>query len=172
MDVSGDSAEAVIAARAGDCHAYGHLVECYWNEAVRLARSVAGDGDAEDVAQDALVRAWRSLGQLSSPDRFRPWLMRIVYRCGLRQTRWRRLRVALGARVDPICETDPSAEIDLHRLLSRLPPRQRAVLHLTVVDEMTDSEIGEVLSLSPGSVRAHRRRARESLSRILEPETP
>ena len=66
----------------------------------------------------------------------------------------------------PHPQPQPEAEIDLTRLLATLPPRQRAVLHLTVVEEMSDSEIGEVLSITAGSVRAHRRRARHSLAAL------
>jgi DNA-directed RNA polymerase specialized sigma24 family protein len=63
---------------------------------------------------------------------------------------------------------DRENALDAERLLAALPPRQRAVMHLTVIEGLTDSEIGDVMKLRPGSVRAHRRRAREFLSRRIE----
>jgi DNA-directed RNA polymerase specialized sigma24 family protein len=58
--------------------------------------------------------------------------------------------------------------VNAWKLLSRLAPRQRAVLHLTVVEGMTDAEIAPLLAITPASVRAHRRRARESAARLLQ----
>ena len=56
-------------------------------------------------------------------------------------------------------------KIDL--IYGRLTPRQRAVMHLTVVEGMSDSEIGTVMGIDAGSVRSHRRRARERLRQVL-----
>jgi len=139
-------------------------VERHWCEMVRLARSIVGEAEAEDCVQDGLISAWRALPGLTEPERFRGWLARIVYRRALRAARWRRLRSLVGLTRENPVRVDPDSEIDLARLLDGLPPRQRAVLHLTIVEEMSDSEIGELLSIGAGSVRAHRRRARESLA--------
>lgn len=157
--------DTVRAAQAGDPAAFGRLVERHWCEMVRLARSVVGEAEAEDCVQDGLLSAWHALPGLADPERFRGWLARIVFRRALRASRWSRLRTWLGLLPEPSGRNDPDADIDLARLLALLPPRQRAVLHLTVVEEMSDSEIGDVLAIDPGSVRAHRRRARQSLSR-------
>ena len=58
--------------------------------------------------------------------------------------------------------------IDVGRLLRRLAPRQRAVLHLTAVEGLTDSEIASVLDITPSSVRVHRLRARKRLQEIVK----
>jgi RNA polymerase sigma factor (sigma-70 family) len=62
--------------------------------------------------------------------------------------------------------SEPEQGLIVWQILSRLPPRQRAVLHLTVVEGMTDVEIGAVLGITAGSVRAHRRRARERVEAL------
>lgn len=165
-------APTVRAAQTGDPAAYGRLVEACWSDLVRLARSVIGDLEAEDVVQEALVVGWRKLGQLREPDRFRSWITRIVFRRCLWHNRWNRLRAALGDRGTLAPESAPTHERELvagllaAQLLEHLPPRQRAVLHLTVVEGLSDAQIGAALGLAPGSVRAHRRRARARLNRL------
>jgi RNA polymerase sigma-70 factor (ECF subfamily) len=168
LNVQSGDGETVRAAQAGDSQAFGRLVERYWREMVRLARSVTGDSDAEDCVQDALVSAWSALPQLDDPLRFRPWLARIVFRRALRAARTRRLRAFFGFASERGVVRDADSEIDLLRLLERLPARQRAVLHLTIVEGMSDREIGEALAIDAGSVRAHRRRARQRLAQLLE----
>jgi RNA polymerase sigma-70 factor (ECF subfamily) len=160
-------AEDVRRAQAGDQEAFGQLVEVCWNDLVRLARSVVGEAEAEDAVQDGLIAAWDGIRGLQDPARFKPWATRIVFRRCLRRLRWRRLRVALGSIREPAIRPDPDSDLSLWQLLSGLAPRQRAVLHMTVVEGMSDAEIGEALGLEPGSVRAHRRRAREALARRL-----
>ena len=164
--------ELVRAARRGDREAFGLLVERSWNGLVRLARSVVGDAEAEDAVQDALVVAWGRLASLSDPERFDAWVSRIVFRRCLRLARRRRVRVALEALPEPAHRGDPATGLAVWELLARLAPRQRAVLHLTVVEGMTDAEIAPLLAIAPASVRAHRRRARESIARMLRGGKP
>jgi RNA polymerase sigma factor (sigma-70 family) len=165
--VSDGLTEDVRRAQAGDQEAFGRLVEACWSDLVRLARSVVGDAEAEDAVQDGLIAAWDGVRGLQDPARFRPWATRIVFRRCLRRTRWQRLRVALAALPERGRRPDIESELSLWQLLSTLAPRQRAVLHMTIVEGMSDAEIGEALGLEPGSVRSHRRRAREALSRRL-----
>lgn len=164
--------DTVRAAQAGDPGAFGRLVERHWCEMVRLARSVVGDAEAEDCVQDALLSAWHALPSLADPERFRGWLARSVFRRALRASRWKRLRSWFGLVPERVVRHEREAEIDLARLMDSLPPRQRAVLHLTIVEEMSDREIGEVLSIDAGSVRAHRRRARQKLSSVYRKGDP
>jgi len=167
VSVTAGLAEDVRRAQAGDTESFGRVVEVCWNDLVRLARSVVGESEAEDAVQDALIAAWDGIRGLQDPGRFRPWATRIVFRRCLRRTRWQRLRVALDGLREPATRPDPESELSLRQLLSGLAPRQRAVLHMTVVEGMSDVEIGDALGLEAGSVRAHRRRAREALARRL-----
>lgn len=165
MSVKGES-ELVRRATQGDAAAFGQLVERHWARLVRLARSVVGETDAEDVVQDGLLRAWRKLSQLTEPSAFGGWVSRVVIRLCLRRARSRRTTLSsLDASPEPQTRSNPEAAIDVGRLLASLPPKQRAVMHLTVVEGMTDSEIAPLLGIVPSSVRAHRRRARERLAR-------
>ena len=161
-------AELVQQAQAGDADAFAVLVEGHWERLVRFARSVVGDSEAEDAAQEGLVAAWRALSSLAEPAAFSAWVTRIVGRRCLRRARRSARWLLLELVAEPSAEADPSGDIDVAAILRRLAPRQRAVLHLTVVDGMTDSEIGAALGIAPASVRAHRRRARESVGRLLQ----
>jgi RNA polymerase sigma factor (sigma-70 family) len=163
----------LAAARTGDQSAFGRLIEARWPRLVRLARSIVGDLDADDVAQDGCVLCWRHLSQLADPDKFDSWLMRIVYRAAVHRARWQRVRAAMlfepawmsGLGRDPSAEAggEPGGNLLVWQVLSHLPARQRAVLHLTVVEGMSDSEIADALGIRAGSVRAHRRRARQQV---------
>ena len=162
----------VAAARSGDQQAFGRLIEARWSRLVRLARSVAGDVEAEDIAQEACVACWRKLSQLADPARFDSWLMRIVFTRAVRRARSHGLRrLVVWDPASAGCDSgqvaglpsDPDSSLFVWQILSRLPPRQRAVLHLTIVEGMTDSEIAVTLGIRAGSVRAHSRRARERI---------
>lgn len=157
-------------ARGGDQEAYAALVERHWNRLVRLARSVVGEADSEDAVQEGFLVAWRKLSSLRYPEAFSGWLTRIVFRICLQKSRATPL-VSIEELSEP-SSNDSSVDIgiDVERVLQKLAPQQRAVMHLTVVEGMADSEIGSILGIRPASVRAHRRRARESLSRVLRSE--
>lgn len=158
--------ELIRRASQGDPIAFGQLVEHHWARLVRLARSVVGEADAEDAVQDGLIRAWRKLSQLTEPAAFSAWVSRVVVRVCLRRARSSRAAlVSLDASPEPQFRSNPDAAIDVGRLLASLPPKQRAVMHLTVVEGMTDSEIAPILGIAASSVRAHRRRARQRLER-------
>jgi len=156
--------ETVGRAAAGDRSAFGLLVEGEWDRLVRLARSVVGDADAEDAVQDALLRAWRALPGLRQPESFRAWIARVVLRRCFRCNRRRPALLPLAAAGEPPVRPGVEAGLDVERLLGALAPRQRAVLHLTVVEGLSDREIGDLLGITAGSVRAHRRRARTALA--------
>ena len=161
-------AELVHRAAAGDDLAFAILAEERWAPLVRLARSVVGDGEAEDAVQDGLVVAWRKLPSLRDATAFESWLGRVVLRVCLRRCRRRRLTLALDEVAEPAAAPAAEDATEVGRLLAALAPRQRAVLHLTAVEGRSDGEIAGLLGITAASVRSHRRRARERLSRLLE----
>ncbi len=164
--------ELALQAAAGDQAAFAEIIERRWPPLVRLARSLVGDLEAEDAVQDGLVTAWDRLGSLRDPAKCAAWLGRIVVRVCLRRLRFRRILHPLEAAPERWTAPDPTHAIDLVRCLRALAPRQRGVMHLTIVEGMSDREIGEIMGISAGSVRAHRRRARARLDRILQGDRP
>lgn len=90
-------------ARRGDAGAFAALVEGRWDGLVRLARSVVGEGEAEDAVQDGLLLAWQRLAALRDPGSFAARLTRVVLRTCLKRARWRRWKalVPLAAAPEP-----------------------------------------------------------------------
>ncbi|MFZ5788825.1 MAG: RNA polymerase sigma factor [Acidobacteriota bacterium] len=156
----------VMAAADGDRSAFGRLAERHWARLTRLARSVTGPADCEDAVQEGLLAAWQGLSGLADPNRFGAWVTRIVFRRCLRRLR-QVGAVPLELVAEPATDTDPDSSLLVWQLLAMLAPRQRAVMHLTVVEGMSDSEIAQRLGLRAASVRAHRRRARECIEAAL-----
>jgi RNA polymerase sigma-70 factor (ECF subfamily) len=171
--VDADERSLVLRAQNGDVAAFSCLVERHWIRLVRYARSVVGEAEAEDCVQDGLVLAWTKLAALRQPDAFRAWVLRTISRLAFRRARSSARRVSIDEAADA---QDPASAIgpetvDVEAILSVLAPRQRAVMHLTVIENMSDSEISSALGLAAASVRSHRRRAREMLFRVLRPRS-
>lgn len=158
--------ELVGRAGGGDRDAYGELVELIWPQLVGFARTIlAGDDEAEDLTQEALIHAWPRLGSLRRPEKFPAWIRRIVARrCFAHRRRARPVSEAV-----PTSRPDsPLERIDMTRTLSRLSPRQRAVIYLTLIEGRTASDAATVLGILPATARVHRHRALMRLRRDLE----
>ncbi len=136
-----------------------------------VARLV-GD-DAEDVVQEAVLRAFLSLSQLREPARFESWLCGIalnIAKMRLRSaaTEARALAVAGAAPHGP--EVD--ALEDVREAVALLPPAQRDAVLLHYVDGLSCEEVAAALGSTPGAVRVRLHRARAELRRRLAPRAP
>ena len=152
----------------GDREAFSDLAAAQWRRLLGLARSIVADLEAEDVVQDALIKAWRKLGTLREPKAFAGWLTRIVANTAVAKARRRRIFEPINGMRMAAAGIPIDDRIDVGRLLVKLAPRQRAVMHLTVVEGFTDHEIGEMLGITSSSVRAHRLRGRQRLEEIVQ----
>ena len=128
---------------------------------------LAADLEAEGVVQDGLIKAWKKIGGLREPAAFSSWLTRIVANTAVARARSRRIFQPLNGAEFAARDRSVDDRIDVQRLLTKLAPRQRAVLHLTVVEGLSDSEIAEVLGISSSSVRVHRMRGRQHMERLV-----
>jgi RNA polymerase sigma-70 factor, ECF subfamily len=159
----------ILRARDGDVGAFSEWIEAHWVRLVGFARSTVGDSDAEDAVQDSLVIAWAKISSLRIPEAFYSWLLRIIFRACLRRKRRfsRFLPLALLKESEHPEQPRATHSVDVERILALLPTRQRAVMHLTYLEGMSDSEIGVALGIAAASVRSHRRRARETLQQVI-----
>ena len=177
-----DEAGAVEAFRSGDLGGLEWLATRYMRDAVAVARGfLKRHSDAEDVAQDAFVRAWHKRDQFRTGDRFGPWLQRIVTTLALDLLKRRRrvqeeeidVTMPAAAHLQPD-EVAGGRQIaaKIASALGNLPPMQRAVASLFLVEGFDHAEISEMLSLSEGTVRSHlslaRKRLRERLQELEE----
>ncbi|MEO5817452.1 MAG: sigma-70 family RNA polymerase sigma factor [Gemmatimonadaceae bacterium] len=168
--------------RAGDSTAFDALVQAYMRQAFQLAYRVVGHReDAEDLVQEAFLAAYQYLDSYDATRPFGPWLMRIVLNRGsnLRRSRARRETEPETDAVSPAPSAlDESERAEAREQLSRamdlLSERQRMIVTLFDVDGLTSTEIGELIDLSPGTVRWHlheaRRTLRGALSRFFKGE--
>jgi len=150
----------------GDRGAFSDLAAAHWRRLLALARSISVDLEAEDVVQDGLIKAWKKLGSLRDPEAFRAWLTRIVANTAIANARRRRFFEPIDGVAVAAVDAGVDSRIDIGRLLVKLAPKQRAVLHLTAVEGYSDREIAEVLGIASSSVRVHRMRARRRLANL------
>jgi RNA polymerase sigma-70 factor (ECF subfamily) len=132
--------------------------------------------DAEDLAQDAMARAFVTLGQMGdAPPNPRAWLFRVASNLWLDQLRRRRREEPLGERDGGIAERDPHASREAAgTLLGQLSPQERAAVVLKEAFDLSLEEVAEALSTTIGAVKAalHRGRAKLVESPMQEPRTP
>jgi RNA polymerase sigma-70 factor, ECF subfamily len=162
----------------GDAEAYGELVARHMRRAFSIAwRILEHREDAEDVVQNAFVRALEGIGTLDRSRPFRPWFYRIVVNQALNFRRSRSVR-ATEPMHDEIAATTSSPERDTERAILRgrlrsalddLPERQRTIVQLADLEGLNSSEIAEILDVSAGTVRWHLHQARQTLRELLAP---
>jgi RNA polymerase sigma-70 factor (ECF subfamily) len=144
--------------------------------AYRVARGVLrNSADAEDVAQEALLRAYRRFHRLRDRNRFRAWLVRITFRLALdraRSAKRREQRETLWAQPVPRPTTEDlaaSSEFQAHldRAVEALPEKLRLVLLLSAMEGHTQEEVAAILGLPLGTVKSRLFFARKQLAEKL-----
>ncbi|HUT34236.1 MAG TPA: sigma-70 family RNA polymerase sigma factor [Planctomycetota bacterium] len=159
-------ADLVRQARAGGKQGFESLVRRYQGLVVARAYAVLHDrAEAEDAAQEAFLRAFRSLGQLRNPAAFAPWLLQTVVNVA-RRAASRRARHAvarLGAEVADRREPHP----EVLDAVAALPEGYQQVIHLHYSQGCSCEEIARLLGLQVGSVTSRLTRARQMLRKSL-----
>jgi RNA polymerase sigma-70 factor (ECF subfamily) len=151
------------------------LVERYREQAYGLAlRIVRSPADAEEVAQDAFVRAWGALPRFRGEARFGTWLYSIVSRRAIdraKQLKGRRSReTELDDATMVASETSATSDVDRfeqrqlsHRLMNTLTETQRAVVSLFYLEDQSVEQVAASLAMPEGTVKTHLFRARRML---------
>ena len=174
--------ELVQRARRGDLAAFERLVERHQAVVARVAARIAGPVHADDVAQDAFLRAFHRLERFRGEGSFRSWLLQIVHNAALTAAGRRRPEPA-GLAPEPDDDGAPSAKTPAQRLEERerrerlelklrgLRPEHRAVLVLRDVEGLSYEEIASVTESPLGSVKGRLHRARAELIDLLRNNT-
>ena len=164
-----DEEEWIGQARAGDQAAFRKLVERHSARAIGLARRMLGsDADAEEVAQDSFVRAWRALPRFRGDSSFSTWLHRIVVRRALDRSATLKVRRAVETGLEEAHEpTEAPAPgvsrehaMRLDRLLELLTGVQRAAVVLDYYEDRSVEQVARAMGIPVGTVKTHLHRAR------------
>jgi len=170
-------ARAIAAVKAGDAASYDYLVSKYTKRVISIAWGIVRNpADAEDLAQEAFVKAFESVARFKTGEPFGPWIYRIVTNLALdvmkhrKRFRHEEISDAVPAerrdRTDlPAIANELAARID--RGIESLPEMQRIVARLYLVEEFEHSEIAKMTGLSEGTVRSHLSLARGKLKEKL-----
>ena len=176
----GQVAEATVVALAmsGDAAAFSELVRRRQSALRNLLRRLSRDPAlADDLAQQAFVKAWRSLPKLRSVAAFGAWLRRLAVNTWLEHVR--------AAHVLPVASWRPrnspgrlaaprprDEQLDLDRALARLAPDERLCVVLAYSEGMSHGEISALTALPLGTVKSHIRRGGERLRALLDAYEP
>jgi len=190
--VAKDESALVAEAKAGNFSAFEELVNRYERKIYRLGLNITGNQeDAEDVLQEAFLKAFQHLPEFREDSRFYTWIVRIAVNEGLMKLRKRRSgkevpiedTVGDDGEVMPREFTDwkPNpeqlmAQEELRRILQdaerKLPPSFRTVFYLRDVEGLSTEETAEIFNLSVAAVKARlfraRMRLREDLSGVFK----
>jgi RNA polymerase sigma factor (sigma-70 family) len=174
---SADEGALVVRARNGDHAAYEILYRLNRDRIYGLLWRMSGcqHALAEDLLQEAFVRAWQKLDLFRGDSRFGTWLHRLAVNVALsdRRTRMRQVgkEVAMDETVDrtAVGSEDVSADRqrDLERSIAKLPERARTVLVLYDIEGYQHAEIAEMTGMAVGSSKAQLHRARKLLREEL-----
>jgi RNA polymerase sigma-70 factor (ECF subfamily) len=186
-EVPSEESVLVEAARAGDMAAFESLVRRYDRNVFRIAQHITQNReDAEDVVQDAFLKAYQNLGQFQGQSKFYTWLVRIAVNEALMRLRRRRPERMVSIDEDVKTEEDsmpreiadwsPNPEqqysqAELKEILGKtiqgLPPSFRTVFVLRDVEGLSTEETAAALELSVPAVKSRLLRARLQLRERL-----
>jgi RNA polymerase sigma-70 factor, ECF subfamily len=170
-----DDREAVQACQRGEREAFDQLVERYQRDVYRLCYRYLNDHqDANDMAQEVFLKAYRAIGKFRGDSSFATWLYRIGVNTCLNFRSSRRPAPAPlpehladgSAGLPDRIERDERSRL-VREAVRRLPEKQRATLILKIYHELTHEEVARVLGASVGTVKANLFHALGNLRKIL-----
>ncbi len=171
--------DLVLRTRRGEVQAFGELVRRYQSAVFNVCYRMLGERmEAEDLAQESFIRAYRRLATYDVDRPFGPWVRRVATRVCLNHLDRRtppsqeldedrdRPLVAAGNEPESVL-AGAQASAGLRRAIMQLPPRYRAVIEMRHYQEMSYAEIAELLEIPLSDVKSHLYRARKTLARSL-----
>ncbi len=183
MTTGTTDAELVHLTRSGNAEAYGELVARYQGHVYGLAYSLAGDWtDAQDIAQEAFIRAYANLDQLREPGRFAAWLRRVSFSVAMNWLKAFRpgLFQQLDNRVDlesleiPDFRPGPAEVVEkrqlaeaVRRAIASLPAKYRMPLTMFHLDGLSYQKVADFLDIPLGTAKGLIHRARQKLKLAL-----
>ena len=176
-----DDSQLVQRATRGELSAFEHLVDRHRPVVIRVAARIVGSDEAEDVSQDAFLRAFHRLDRFRGDAPFRSWLLRITHNAALDHLARRRAEPVDPETLEtgePSAARPPADRLEvrerierLERKLRGLSPQHRVVLVLRDAEGLTYEEIADITETPLGSVKARLHRARREFVEMLRANT-
>lgn len=178
--------ELVAAYLGGDAHAFTELTKRHLNGVYTFAlRFAGGEQEAEDIAQETFVKAWKALARYDSrASKFKTWLLRIARNTAIDFLRKKKHiplsqfeHEGVNVLVETVSDESYSPEellakagdsAEVAKALGQLSPAQREILLLYYTNNVTFEEIGAMLGESPNTVKSRHRRALKALAQQLQ----
>jgi len=172
---SAEMPDQVRRAQEGDVHAFEALYREHVGRIYGLCLRISGNPAlAEDLTQEAFIRAWTRLETFQVGTRFAAWLSKVAVNVALGDRRARGRRSKREAPVDdpdqwdpPARQSTPSEGMDLERAIAALPDGARKIFVLYDIEGFQHQEIADMLGLSSGTSKAQLHRARRLLRKAL-----
>jgi RNA polymerase sigma factor (sigma-70 family) len=175
--VDNQEIEWIRRARRDDAAAWEQIVRRYQQPVFRLAFLILGEAaDAEEIAQEAFVRAYLSLDDFDEGRPFRPWVLQITRNLARNRRRslgryWANLRRWWQKQPEPV-EQAPDQHRDNARLLwqavRQLKPVWQEVIYLRYFLDLSESEMATALEIAPGTVKSRLHRGLAALKELVE----
>ena len=176
-----DDGELVRRTTRGDLSAFEQLVDRHRPVVIRVATRMVGADEAEDVSQDAFLRAFHRLDRFRGDAPFRSWLLRITHNAALDHLGRRRAEPVDPDSLDtaePATARPPAERLEvrerierLERKLRGLTPQHRVVLVLRDAEGLSYEEIADITETPLGSVKGRLHRARREFVEMLRANT-
>ena len=181
-----DDAKWVKQAQKGDSTAFEQLVLAHQNQIYRLCFRMVGNAeDAADMVQEAFLKAWRNLERFQGDAAFSTWLYRLASNCCLDFLRSQKRRPTVSMTSEDEEGEEQTVEVadnsatpeetllqkeeqrEIAQAMASLDEEQRQILTLRVVNDLSYTEIAELLTIKEGTVKSRIARARENLRKKL-----
>ncbi len=162
----------LLEARAGNVDSFEKFVRHMQSEIWNFSRRIVGDAEADEVAQEIFIAAWRSLSLYRAEASARTWLYVIANRkaqeCARRRARHSRIPLSAHEPALP----DAGQRLELADLIRHLSPERRIALVLTQVLGFSYAEAAQVCECPVGTIRSRVARARMDLLTEVAPDSP
>lgn len=175
-------------AKAGDIAAFEQLIECYQRKIYNIALRIVGNyDDANDLAQEVLIRIYKSIGSFKQQSSFSTWIYRITTNVCLDDIRKRKNRkvISLDEEIklddgemkrqivsDDLLPEDVAEKSEMRKIvndaINRLSEEHRIVIVLRDIQGFSYEEISQIVKCPEGTVKSRINRARQVLKNILQ----
>jgi RNA polymerase sigma-70 factor (ECF subfamily) len=165
----------------GDASAFGYFVDAYQDQAMTIACRICGNRqDAEDIVQDAFVKAFHNLHTFRSDSKFSTWFYRIVYNTAITAIRSVPYQIqyvdyertgdeaAMYSDLETLDQLEEAEqEALLNKALELIPPDERVILTLFYLEENTIRDVGKMTGLTESHIKVKLHRARKRMYHVM-----